>query len=341
MGGPPMLHCRVRALQLVEYGRFELVELPVPEIAPDEVLIRVKACGICGSDVHGMDGSTGRRIPPIVMGHEAAGEIVAVGAEAGDWREGDRVTFDSTIYCGRCAYCLKGQVNLCDNRQVLGVSCTEYRRQGAFAEYVAVPARVLCPLPDGLPYEWAAMVEPVSVAVHGVDRAQIKAGDRVAAIGVGMIGLLVVQVLKAKGAGEVIAVDIDPRKRKMALDHGADREETSTAGMELDAAVEAVGITETVEMAIRSVRKGGNVSLVGNFSPQVQIPLQAVVTRELSVYGSCASQGDYEESLAMIADGRVRVDSMLSAQIPLERAAEYFDRLYRHEEGLMKVVVCP
>jgi L-iditol 2-dehydrogenase len=336
-----MLHFHVRALQLVEYGHFELVDLPVPEIGPDEVLIRVRACGICGSDVHGMDGSTGRRIPPIVMGHEAAGDIVAAGAEAGAWREGDRVTFDSTIYCGHCAYCLRGQVNLCDNRQVLGVSCGEYRRQGAFAEYVAVPARVLCRLPDGLSYERAAMVEPVSVAVHGVDRARLHPGDRVAAIGAGMIGLLVVQVLKAKEAGEVIAVDIDPRKRQMALDLGADREATTTAGMELDAAVEAVGITETVDMAIRSVRKGGNVSLVGNLSPNVQMPLQIVVTRELSVYGSCASQGDYEESLAMIADGRVKVDSMISARIPLEQAAEYFDRLYRHEAGLMKVMVCP
>jgi L-iditol 2-dehydrogenase len=330
----------VRALQLVEYGRFETVDLPVPEIADDEVLVRVRACGICGSDVHGMDGSTGRRIPPIVMGHEAAGDVAAVGSRVEGWAVGDRVTFDSTIYCGHCPYCLRGEVNLCDHRQVLGVSCAEYRRQGAFAEYVAVPARILYRLPDGMPYAHAAMVEPVSVAVHGVDRARVKSGDRVAVIGAGMIGLLVVQVLKATGAW-VTAIDVDPAKRETARTLGADEVGTDCAGMELDAAVEAVGITPTVDMAIRSVRKGGHVSLVGNLAPQVEIPLQVVVTRELSVNGSCASQNDYERALTHLNDGTVRVDATISAQVPLEEAAAMFDRLYRREPGLMKVMVCP
>jgi L-iditol 2-dehydrogenase len=331
----------MRALQLVEYDRFELVDLPIPDLADDEVLIKVRACGICGSDVHGMDGSTGRRIPPIVMGHEASGEIEAVGKSAGNWSAGDRVTFDSTIYCGQCAFCRSGQVNLCDNRQVLGVSCGEYRRQGAFAGYVAVPARVLSRLPDDLTYERAAMAEPVSVAVHAVKRMGIQTGDRVAVIGAGMIGLLVLQVLKEAGAGEVIAVDIDPAKLAMAKELGADQTTDASAGMELDAAVEAVGLSQTVEMAILSVRKGGKVSLVGNLSPTVQIPLQAVVTRELTLFGSCASQNDYDESLRLIASGAVRVDPIISASIPLERAAEYFDRLHRREAGLMKVMVCP
>ncbi|WP_025225454.1 galactitol-1-phosphate 5-dehydrogenase [Fimbriimonas ginsengisoli] len=331
----------MRALELVEYGRFQLVDLPVPEPAPDEVLIRVRACGICGSDVHGMDGSTGRRIPPIVMGHEASGDIVKVGADVAGWQIGDRVTFDSTIYCGHCPYCLRGEVNLCDNRQVLGVSCAEYRRQGAFAEFVAVPSRVLCRLPNGLGYEQAAMVEPVSVALHGVHRARVQVGERVVVVGVGMIGLLVVQVLKAKGAGEIVAVDIDARKLELAIALGADSAQGSSIGMELDAAIEAVGITATVDMAIRSVRKGGNVSLVGNLSPKVEIPLQVAVTRELSIYGCCASQGDYEESLSLIASGAVKVDSMISARISLDQAPEYFDRLHRQEPGLMKVMVCP
>src|SRR5580692_5102459 len=147
----------MKALELVEYGRFELKDLPEPEIAPDEVLVKVKACGICGSDVHGYHGATGRRIPPIVMGHEASGDIVALGSEVEGWAAGDRVTFDSTIFCGACPYCLRGEVNLCDNRRVLGVSCGEYRRQGAFADLVAVPARVLCRLPGNLDYDRAAM----------------------------------------------------------------------------------------------------------------------------------------------------------------------------------------
>ncbi|MHB8635556.1 MAG: galactitol-1-phosphate 5-dehydrogenase [Fimbriimonadaceae bacterium] len=331
----------MRALQLVSYGHFELVDLPTPSIAADEVLVKVRACGICGSDVHGMDGSTGRRIPPIVMGHEAAGDVAAVGQAVDGWRLGERVTFDSTIYCGKCAYCLSGRVNLCDNRQVLGVSCGDYRRQGAFAEFVAVPARVLSRLPDALTYEQAAMVEPVAVAVHGVARAGVGPDDRVVVIGAGMIGLLVVQVLKARGVADVTAVDIEPSKRALAKMFGADRTAESSTDMEADVAIEAVGITATVDMALRSVRKGGRVSLIGNFSPTVEWPLQIAVTRELSAFGSCASQGDYGHSLELIATGAIQVDTMISARVGLGEASEYFARLHANEAGLLKVMVCP
>src|SRR3989454_1963629 len=125
------LDATMKVLLLSKYRHLELADLPEPTAGPGEVLIRVAACGICGSDVHGYDGSSGRRIPPIVMGHEAAGEIAAIGAGAEGFREGERVTFDSTIYCGVCGPCLRGDINLCDNRQVLGVSCGDYRRAGA------------------------------------------------------------------------------------------------------------------------------------------------------------------------------------------------------------------
>jgi len=287
-----------------------------------------------------MDGSTGRRIPPIVMGHESAGEIAALGSGVTGWSVGDRVNFDPTFYCGECVYCLRGETNLCDNRQVPGVSCNEYRRNGAFAEYLVVPSRNLYKLPDNLTYEQAAMVEPVSVAVHGVKLLNMKKGDRVAVVGCGMIGFLIVQVLKAKGAGEVIAVDIDPKKQELAKTVGADRGCKSSAGMELDCAIEAVGITATVDIAVRSVRKGGTVSLVGNMSPSVELPLQVVVQRELAVHGSCGSQLDYPESIELIASGAVNVDPMITARISLEQTKEYFDRLYKQEAGLMKVIVC-
>src|SRR5712672_197724 len=149
----------MKALMLSKYRSLEIAEVPTPAVGAGEVLIRVAACGICGSDVHGYDGSSGRRIPPIVMGHEAAGRIAAVGAGVNGFAKGDRVTFDSTIYCGVCAPCRRGEVNLCDNRQVLGVSCSDYRRAGAFAEYVVVPARILYRLPDSLSFEEAAMLE--------------------------------------------------------------------------------------------------------------------------------------------------------------------------------------
>src|SRR5580704_17759507 len=155
----------MNALLLTEYLKLELTPMPEPEIGPGDVLIRVRACGICGSDVHGFDGSTGRRIPPLVMGHEAAGEVAQAGAQVHDLRPGDRVTFDSTIYCGQCFFCASGDIHLCDNRQVLGVSPGEYRRHGAFVEYVAVPRRIIYRLPENLSYEQAALIEAVSVAV--------------------------------------------------------------------------------------------------------------------------------------------------------------------------------
>src|SRR5450755_1312839 len=130
----------MKALLLTEYSKLAITDLPVPQPTAGEVLIRVAACGICGSDVHGYDGSSGRRIPPLVMGHEAAGSIESVGPAVQKWHRGDRVTFDSTLYCGECDYCRKGKVNLCLHREVLGVSTPEFRRAGAFADYVVVPS---------------------------------------------------------------------------------------------------------------------------------------------------------------------------------------------------------
>jgi len=151
----------MRALIMREYLNFVVEDVPTPNAGRDEVLVQVRACGICGSDVHGMDGSTGRRRPPVIMGHEASGVIAEVGLDVTGWERGDRVTFDSTISCGGCWHCRRGEINLCDNSRVLGVSCAEYRQQGAFAEMIAVPARILDPLPDSVAFEEAAMVEPL------------------------------------------------------------------------------------------------------------------------------------------------------------------------------------
>ncbi|MCX8038732.1 MAG: alcohol dehydrogenase catalytic domain-containing protein, partial [Candidatus Sumerlaeia bacterium] len=200
----------MKALVLREYMKLVVEEVPKPSIGDDDVLVAVKACGICGSDVHGLDGSTGRRRPPVIMGHEAAGVIVETGRNVSTWKAGDRVTFDSTIYCGVCWFCRRGEINLCDNRRVLGVSCSDYRRDGAFAEYVAVPQRILYRLPDLLSFERAAMVEPLSIAVHAVGLARPLLGDTAVVVGAGMIGLFVVQALRLAGCRRIVAVDIEP-----------------------------------------------------------------------------------------------------------------------------------
>jgi len=343
----------MKALVLVEYNRLEIQDVPVPEIGPEDVLVRVRACGICGSDVHGMDGSTGRRRPPVVMGHEASGVIERLAPAVEGWAEGDRVTFDSTIYCGRCWHCRAGRVNLCDRRRVLGVSCDEYRHHGAFAEYVAVPQHILYRLPDGLSFERAALVEPLSVAVHAVHRTRIHLADTAVVIGTGMVGLLVVQSLRAAGCGPVYAVDLDPGKlelaRRLGADEGFDPGQCDvgaevlrrTAGRGADVAVEVVGATATVQMAVASLRKGGQLTLVGNLSPTVELPLQAAVTRELTLCGVCASQGEYPACLELIAQGTVNVDPLITATAPLNEGAAWFQRLQAGEPGLMKVILQP
>ena len=343
----------MKALVLEEYKRFEFKDVPEPETGPDDVLVEVKACGICGSDVHGMDGSTGRRLPPVIMGHEAAGVIAKVGPQVQGWKAGDRVTFDSTIYCGQCEFCRRGRVNLCDNRRVLGVSCADYRQDGAFAQFVAVPEHILYRLPEGLKFERAAMVEALSIALHAVNRTPRQAGDAVAVFGAGMIGLLVIQALRLAGAGRIIAVDIEPEKLALARRLGADETIDAsdadaaaevlrlTGGRGADAAFEVVGVPPTVDAAVRSVRKGGSVTLVGNVSPKVELPLQTSVTRELTLYGSCASSGEYPACLDLIARGRIDVDALMSAVAPLAEGAAWFDRLYKKERGLMKVILQP
>lgn len=342
----------MKALVLKEYNNFSYMEVPKPEIQPNEVLVRVKACSICGSDVHGMDGSTGRRIPPVIMGHEASGVIEMSGCEVKGFAIGDRVTFDSTIYCGKCFYCRKGKANLCDNRKVLGVSCGEYRQQGAFAEYIAVPEHILYRLPDEVTFEQAAMIEPLSVAMHAVGNTAVALNDTAVVVGAGMIGLLIIQLLKLAGCGRIFAIDLDEGKLERAKKFGAfmgllPGTNTTQEILNLthnrgaDIAFEAVGITPTLDMAIASLKKGGLLTLVGNLSPEVKLPLQKVVTREIGIKGSCASNGEYDNCLDLIASGKVDIDSLISAVAPLSEGQAWFDRLYKREAGLLKVVLRP
>jgi L-iditol 2-dehydrogenase len=341
----------MRALVLTAYKRLELTELPPPEVGEDEVLVRVGACGICGSDVHGYDGSSGRRIPPLVMGHEAAGTVERVGSRVSGLGPGDRVTLDSTVYCGRCAFCRSGRANLCDERRVLGVSCGEYRRHGCFAEYVAVPARGAHRLPEDLPLEQAALVEPVAVAVHAVGRSGVTATDTAVVVGSGMIGLLVIQALRAAGCRSVVAVDVDPAKLEWARRFGAWEAFASgsaaaelrrlTGGRGADVALDCVGVTESLLTAVACARKGGALTLVGNITPSVGLPLQAVVASELTLLGTCASNGEYPRAIELMRRGEIDVRPLISRVAPLAEGPSLFDRLYAREPGLMKVVLQP
>lgn len=343
----------MKSLLLSSYNNFEIAEMPLPAVGTGEVLVRVEACGICGSDVHGYDGSSGRRIPPIVMGHEAAGVVAAVGAGVEDYREGDRVTFDSTVYCGECAFCKSGDVNLCDNRQVVGVSCGDYRRHGAFAEFVSVPQRILYHLPEGISFSEAAMLEAASVAIHGVRVSGATGGETALVIGAGMIGLLTLQAARAAGCARVFVADVDATRLKMAKDAGADEVLHAsgadlvaqvmklTGGRGVDLSYEAVGRNETVAGAIDCTRKGGTVTLIGNIQPEVTLPLQKVVTRQLRLQGSCASSGEYPQAIELITSGKIKVAPLITAVAPLEDGPRWFERLHSREPNLMKIILTP
>jgi L-iditol 2-dehydrogenase len=244
-------------------------------------------------------------------------------------------------------------INLCSNRRVLGVSCDDYRQDGAFAEYAAIPQHILYKLPDEVSYEQACLVEPLSIAFHAVGLSQININDTVVVIGAGMIGLLIIQTLRMVGCGELIAIDIDEKKLKLAKDAGADRCLLSdkdkvrdyvldiTDGEGADVAFDAVGINASLGTALSCLKKGGHITLVGNLAPTVDLPLQKVVTGQIRMQGSCASSGEYTACLDMIARKSVKIDPLISKTAPLEEGQKWFDVLYERKSDLLKVILKP
>jgi len=236
---------------------------------------------------------------------------------------------------------------------VLGVSCGDYRCAGAFAEYVIVPQRITYKLPDALSFSEAAMLEAVSVAVHAVSLSRVTPGTQALVLGAGMIGLLCLQALRAAGCPSVYIADVDASRLKLAKDVGATEtlhatgdelvaeifKRTNSAGIDL--AVEAVGIDATVRAAMNSVRKGGAVTLVGNITPEVTLPLQKAVTRQIRIQGSCASAGEYPQAIQLLTSGDIQVKPLITAIAPLEDGPRWFERLYAREPNLMKVVLTP
>ena len=339
----------MKALVMHKYNELTYEEVETPSPKKGEVLIRLKACSVCGSDVHGFDGSTGRRQPPVIMGHEASGQIVALGEGVKNYKVGDRVTFDSTVYCNECDMCKAGKVNLCADRQVLGVSCDEYNRAGCFAEYVTVPEYILYRLPDNVTYVQAAMIEPLSVAYHAATRTPIGKGDTAMVVGVGTIGLLTLQVVRSFGVKQLIAVDIDEKRLALARANGATHcinskdpdaleQILKLSGGGVDVALDATGIESTANLCVKSVHLDGKVVFIGNLAQHIDFPLQYVVTHQISMFGSCASAGEYPQCLDLIASGQVEVDSMISKIIPLRDGNEWMGKIYRREEGLAKIV---
>lgn len=314
---------------------FKEVEIPRPK--DDEVLIKVKAVGICGTDVPILKGI--REVPiPLIPGHEFAGDIVEVGSKVKDFKVGDRVTPAIVISCGHCYYCRNGMETLCDNIIETGIHV-----DGAFAEYVTVPEKVLHKLPENMTYEQGASIDPIASAYHPVKKASIGSENTVVVFGPGPIGLYATQIAKAEGAKKIITVGVkgDEERLKLAKQLGADETIISdddllenisklTDGRMADIVVEATGHPSVFEMALSSVRKHGTVIMIGIFHAPATANIAQIVRREIQIKGSiCYSWTDYKECIDLVEAGKVKVEPMISHTFDLkdmDKAMEVIDQ---------------
>jgi L-iditol 2-dehydrogenase len=327
-------------------------QMPIRDIEPPqaglgEVVVAVQAVGVCGSDVHGYTGSTGRRIPPMVMGHEFSGTVSAVGEGVTRHKAGDRVVVQPLITCGICENCRAGMPHICINRRGLGMGNVN----GAYAEAVGVPESLLYDLPPEVSFQHGAMVEPLSVAMHAVNLTPITLMDTVVILGAGTIGLLTLLSCRLKGTNKIIVSDLSPHRLEMAARLGADvvvnparvdlaaivREHSSPSGAPI--VIEAVGITATARQSLELVRPGGHVTWIGNSQPMVEIGMQQVVTRELTVQGAYGFTNEFGRAIEAIRTGRIDVSPLIEGTVPLEEGSQIVDDLAKGKMDAIKIVL--
>ena len=327
----------MRSIVYTAPWHMEMRDTDVPVPGPEEVLVDVKAVGICGSDVHGYTGSTGRRTPPMVMGHEFSGTVSRFGSGVAGVEEEDEV-----IVSPMFPYDGIGQ------RQVVGVN-----QPGAYADHALVHKSMLYPKPEGMSWNEAAMCEPLSIAVHAISRTPIALMDTVVVVGAGTIGLLALQCARRSGAGTIIVTDMSEHRLGLARAVGADvtinvREEDPVAAvMDMtgqagaDVAIEAVGLTKSVQQAHAMVRVGGHVTWIGNSDLMIEVNMQEVVTRELTVAGTYGFSTEFERVIQAISRKVVDVASLIEKVAPLEEGPALVDGLAKGELDLIKVILIP
>lgn len=332
---------------LVYYGPRDIrvSEIEEPKVNKGEVLVKVEACGICGSDVHGYLGVTGRRIPPMVMGHEFTGIVQYLGEDVEDISIGDRVVVYPARFCSRCEFCRVGLTNLCINRTVFGVMNVN----GAMAEYVAVPKENILKLPENIDFIKGTFLEPLSVAYRAVKTAGNILNQNVLIVGAGTIGLLILQIVKLGGAKNIIISDINDDRLEIAKRLGADialnpeREDIKTLVSQyipdgIDIAFEAVGLEVTVNQALNILKNRGTCVFVGNAMKNITIDMQNIVTRELRILGTYTfTIEEFEDSISLLE--RINIREMLSKIVPLEEGPKAFEELAKKDSNLLKVVL--
>lgn len=314
----------------------EFAEVPKPEIAPDEVLIEVKAAAICGSDlgIYDYTPAYSKMRLPVVMGHEFSGRVTEVGKEVKGYKAGDRVLAESVKACGVCIYCRSGYENLCDASTLFGIHV-----DGGMAEYVAVPCKLLHRLPDELNYDIGALIEPLSNALHFVkDCTPVKLGDQVVVQGCGPIGLFSAQLFRLAGAEVIVTgVNVDTERFKIAEGLGletvnVEKEDLTkivlekTGGRGADTAFVATGAPPAVAQAAQIVKKRGQITVIGIFGRPVELPLTQMVRREITLSGAYdAKPENFDQSIELAKSGAVKVEDIITHRFPLENANEAFE----------------
>ncbi len=348
----------MQALVVLEPERFEIQEVPVPEPGPMEVLCRVKAVSICGTDSHLIAGDYPGFWPPafpIIPGHEWSGEIVKLGpgAEKAGWQIGDRVAGTSHDACGVCQQCVEGRYNLCENYGVMDLHRQYgHNYQGADAEYVVHGVKCIFPLPESVSWEEGAVIDPASIALHVANRAQIQPGDNVGIMGGGAIGLLGGEAAKIRGAGRVIVVEPLEQRRQKALDMGFEVIDSSagdagatlremTGGLGVDRIIEAAGVPITVQWSLAALRKGGRIAAVGIPNKGVEINMRDLVLYELEIAGSRASAGEMRRVMPHVADGRMRLREVMTHEFSLADYADALATFRDPQSGAIKIIIKP
>lgn len=325
-------------------------EVPVPTLGPNEVIVEVKAAGLCGSDVHIVEGETTTGFTPITLGHESAGVIAKVGEQVGQWKVGDRVCIDSATTCGLCYNCLRGRDSICLSRKFIGIHF-----DGAFAQYVKVSVRNLVELPESIPFEQGAVLtDAVATPYHAITkRAKLNIGETIAIFGLGGLGVHALQISKLMGAGLVIGVDVEESILARALTFGADvvvnsrkgdpvkRIKELTGGYGVDVALECIGKNLTVSQCVEAARVGGRAVILGLGPDSIQIrPITEFVRGEVELIGSSAFElKEIQQIVQLVASGRLNLSKSITKKISLEEVNEGIEDLKRKRGNPIRILI--
>jgi 2-desacetyl-2-hydroxyethyl bacteriochlorophyllide A dehydrogenase len=329
-------------------GNIGIRDLNIPQLQPDELLIQVNGCGVCGTDFHIYEGNAPSKIP-VVLGHEYCGTVTEMGKDVADFSIGDNIAINPNIHCGYCEFCRKGEINLCVNLKALGVTIN-----GGMSQYSVVPITQAHLLPKDFPFSQAIFAEPLSCCIHGINRSEIRIGDKVVIVGAGTIGLIMVQLAKMQGASSIIVIDPLKSKREMAKSLGSDYvfNSNESDNSELindftsggaDVVIECVGSQSAVESAIRLVKKGGKVVIFGLSDKKavMKISLQSFFHKELTIIGSILNPNNFQAAVDILINKKINVEIFNPFPLLLEedKIKSLFNGLL--DETVIKFMVTP